>query len=972
MPSTAVSQHRVSATSTTQGVREASLPPQTAPSRVDDGERSSVSFAPNGVSVRGARPRTDPPTRGQSAHGLVGVGPGVPGPMLLGGRVGAPGMITFPIIGARIHPPLLRPDVLSRQRLNSWLDGAATGRLGLIVAEAGFGKTTLLADWARRTTRLTAWYRLEPDDRDWLTFSRHLVASGRELDPEFAPETYSLIMQLGPGGPSAEEIRSSLASEFAIFGAAHPEGLTLIFDDYHAVDGSTEVAPTVRALLEATGPGFNLIVASRSLPKLPLSRLRARGAISKLTGDALCFEAAEADRLFRDVYRLPLERDVVDELVERTDGWAALLSLVRADLNGRSLGAGRALVHDLSVAAGDIYDYLADEVMGHLPESLRDFLVRVSLLDDLDPAAAGLAAGVDREVAASLLAVAESLALVLRPDPTANHRFAPLVREFLLVRLRASLDDDAIAALHLRLAEHSEVRDWRRAATHYRRAGEPERARRVVSDALDEILATGQYLAADDLLAGEVGDEVVRNVLRSRTLLQVGAIEDALMLSDQAVKAAQSGAHSHLALAAQNAASIAVATRRYVDAVGYAELADNDEVSSVQGPYSAFLGAAGEANLAALARQFRRMLARQEESGQSHYAAITSLNLAQILVWLDRTTDALRMANDAELHLRRSSRGYEAVSVRLVQAQVRAFAGDWAAAERLLTAALSTDHPEGEKEAVLEAAELASWFGPYDYAPQLLQRIDRQEIEPTWSPAWRSLDLWLEDRPTAIAATVAELSGEPQLFGVAGATFRWHLTRARAYLIAGKHSHFGEALSRAERVATLQGSPIERRLASILRSIGEGSQPVTKLLATWPRNSDALLGVFAQELVRDLGRYSEPGIAVLTRAAMTTPHRWRPPLRDTIEAGDATARTRAATMLEQIGEHADIVRLRDFARREKKSGKTWGDSLVLRLAPKLLVEDLGPSSISIGERRIEGESNSTEGSRSADVPSKPT
>ena len=118
-----------------------------------------------------------------------GIGPGLPGSVLLGGRAGFVGVNPFPIIGARIHPPLLRADTLTRDRLNAWLDEAATGRVALVVAEAGFGKTTLLGDWARNSQRLTAWYRLDPDDRDWLTFCRHLVASGRELDPEFAPDT---------------------------------------------------------------------------------------------------------------------------------------------------------------------------------------------------------------------------------------------------------------------------------------------------------------------------------------------------------------------------------------------------------------------------------------------------------------------------------------------------------------------------------------------------------------------------------------------------------------------------------------------------------------------------------------------------------------------------------------------------------------------------------------------------------------
>ncbi len=313
-------------------------------SHVDAGDPASVSFAA-GADVNGGRSaRSIPLEAALGGHALVGVGPGFAGALLFGAHAGLLGVNTFPIVGARIHPPLLRADTLSRERLNGWLDRAATGRVALIIAEAGFGKTTLLGDWARTTSRLTAWYRLDPDDRDWLTFARHLVASGRELDPEFAHDTYSLLTQLGPGGPTQAEIVASLVREYAEFGATHAQGLTLIFDDYHSVDGSDEVVPTMRALVERTGPGFSIVIASRSTPNLPLGRLRARGAISRLGAEAMCFDVPETDRLFREAYQLPIEPDLVDELVQRTEGWAALVSLVNVNLREQD-AVGRTLAH---------------------------------------------------------------------------------------------------------------------------------------------------------------------------------------------------------------------------------------------------------------------------------------------------------------------------------------------------------------------------------------------------------------------------------------------------------------------------------------------------------------------------------------------------------------------------------------------------------------------------------------------------
>ncbi len=139
-------------------------------------------------------------------------------------RAGLMSAYPFPITGAKIHPPLLRADTLSRPRLNDWLDRAATGRVVLIIAEAGFGKTTLLADWASKSSRRTAWYRLEPDDRDWLVFLRHLVAAGREIDPDFGSDTLELILGLGAGGPSQADVVASIVREYGDFAAQIPEG----------------------------------------------------------------------------------------------------------------------------------------------------------------------------------------------------------------------------------------------------------------------------------------------------------------------------------------------------------------------------------------------------------------------------------------------------------------------------------------------------------------------------------------------------------------------------------------------------------------------------------------------------------------------------------------------------------------------------------------------------------------------------
>ena len=102
----------------------------------------------------------------------------------------------YPVQIGKIQAPLLPEETLRRDRLIDWLHAKFGSRVALIVAEAGYGKTTLLADWSRRTRVRTLWYRLDEHDRDWAVFVHHVIAAGREVDPEFAPGTRALLRAL--------------------------------------------------------------------------------------------------------------------------------------------------------------------------------------------------------------------------------------------------------------------------------------------------------------------------------------------------------------------------------------------------------------------------------------------------------------------------------------------------------------------------------------------------------------------------------------------------------------------------------------------------------------------------------------------------------------------------------------------------------------------------------------------------------
>ncbi len=156
------------------------------------------------------------------------------------------GVIRFPIQPAKIASPPLRDETLQRDRLLDWLAAKVHHRAVFVIAEAGFGKTTLLADFTRRTRLRTLWYRLDEEDRDPVAFLNYLVAAGQDRDPGFAPTTAAMLRELGTGTISHDQVVATFSRELHGLG---DRGAVLIIDDYHLVDDSPDVRRLVEEML---------------------------------------------------------------------------------------------------------------------------------------------------------------------------------------------------------------------------------------------------------------------------------------------------------------------------------------------------------------------------------------------------------------------------------------------------------------------------------------------------------------------------------------------------------------------------------------------------------------------------------------------------------------------------------------------------------------------------------------------------
>ena len=252
----------------------------------------------------------------------------------------------------------------------------APRKLTLIRAPAGWGKSTLLADWhaLESETRPFAWVALDGGDNDPVRFWTYLIHALRTLDPR-AGEV-SLPMLRAPRASVVDDVLPALCNELT----ALPHQVVLVLDDYHLVR-NPEIDEGLSFLLEHLPQTLELVLSSRSEPALPLARLRARGELAEIDAQQLRFSEEEADLFLNDLHGLGLDRADVIRLRELTEGWAAGLYLATLTIRGRESA------HEFIEAfAGDnrhVVDYLSSEVLAGLPEEMRGFLLHTSVLERL-------------------------------------------------------------------------------------------------------------------------------------------------------------------------------------------------------------------------------------------------------------------------------------------------------------------------------------------------------------------------------------------------------------------------------------------------------------------------------------------------------------------------------------------------------------------------------------------------------------
>jgi LuxR family maltose regulon positive regulatory protein len=381
------------------------------------------------------------------------------------------------VLETKLTPPRVRTEHVPRRALLAALRAGSARKLTLIAAPPGFGKSTLLAEWAATQPEPgVAWLSLDESDNDPARFFTYLAAAVRHVQPGLGERALTALRS--PGAALIDVVLPHFLNELGRLDGQ----LVLVIEDYHLIS-SQDVHQAVAYLVERSPAALRIILSTREDPPLPLGRIRARGELAEVRADDLRFTDAEADAFLTGILGLQLSSTDVAKLQTHTEGWPAALYLAALSLRGQSNASGI-----IDRFAGDdryLVDYLTTEVLARQTPERRLFLLQTSVLPRFCGALCDAVAG--RHDSTARLAELEHSNLLLVPLDTRRewYRYHHLFGDLLRHELEAT-DAAALPDLH------------RRASKWCRDAG-------LIVDAASHAIAGGDVAALAELVSLHYG-----------------------------------------------------------------------------------------------------------------------------------------------------------------------------------------------------------------------------------------------------------------------------------------------------------------------------------------------------------------------------------------------------------------------------------------------------------------------------------
>ena len=278
------------------------------------------------------------------------------------------------LLKTKIHIPTLRAEHVSRSRLIIRLEQGTQGKLTLVSAQAGFGKTTLISSWIKKSKMPTAWFSVDKDDNDAYRFWFYFANALHSIDTNFGKKFLGALTasQTAPN----EDLIGSLISQIE---DSHSH-FAVVIDDFHLIE-NPKIQTQMMYLLTHIPEQMHLIISSRSDPPWPLARLRAQHELTEIRANELRFRFDETRALLNEIMDLAISKDNISRLENRTEGWIVGLQMVAISMQNREDISS--FIQAFTGTHRFILDYLLEEVLNQQSPEIQEFLLKTSILDQL-------------------------------------------------------------------------------------------------------------------------------------------------------------------------------------------------------------------------------------------------------------------------------------------------------------------------------------------------------------------------------------------------------------------------------------------------------------------------------------------------------------------------------------------------------------------------------------------------------------
>ncbi len=384
--------------------------------------------------------------------------------------------------------PQRRKELFTRARLINLLYDLLDEKLILVIAPAGYGKTSLLIDFAHQVDLPVCWYAVDDLDQTPERFFTYFIAALHKRFPEFGEASKVALKALNPFNPDINQLVSVIVNDAYKHIQEH---FLVILDDYHLVSNVREIQAFINRFINESAENCHLVLSSRnllSLPDLPL--LVARSQVGGIGFEELAFKADEIQSFVLQYYHVTLSDSASQDLARDTEGWITGLML-----SAQVMGPGMTnQMRAARVTGVELYTYLAQEILDQQAPEIRDFLLRTAFLDEFDAPLCTAIWGAEGDWRALINQVVQNNLFVLPVGEDGRWlRYHHLFAEFLKVQYEKERPEQLSGLLRRIVQVYSGREEFARAYALCQRIGDPEITARLVEKAGTSLIRNAEF-----------------------------------------------------------------------------------------------------------------------------------------------------------------------------------------------------------------------------------------------------------------------------------------------------------------------------------------------------------------------------------------------------------------------------------------------------------------------------------------------